>query len=287
MTEAEIRDIVERFTDKAWNGGDLDLIDELFATDYVGHDAPRPEPVHGPEGMKDFLRMYHHAFSDAHITLDDVLVAGDKVVTRWTGTGTHDGDLMGIPATGQADQVHRHPDLPAGRREDRRRVGQLGHLRPHATVGEDMSTLVVGATGFLGSQVCKELAAQGKPVAGMVRGWRRRQGRPPQGGRRRAGRGRPQEPGVAHPGVPGPYGGRLDRLGLDVPPGRRQHPVRRPRRAEGADRRGGGRRRGQVRLHLVLVEHDHGRAGHRGQARRSSSTSWPAGSTTRSCAAGS
>ena len=102
MTDAEIRDIVERFTDLAWNGGDLDLIDELFSTDYVGHDAPRPEPVHGPEGMKDFLRMYHHAMSDAHISLDDVLIDGDKVVTRWTGTGTHDGDLMGIPPTGMA-----------------------------------------------------------------------------------------------------------------------------------------------------------------------------------------
>jgi steroid delta-isomerase-like uncharacterized protein len=100
VTEAEIRDIVERFTDEAWNGGDLDVIDELFAPDYVGHDAPRPEPVQGPEGMKDFLRMYHHAFSDAVITLDDVIIAGDKVVTRWTGRGTHDGDLMGMPATG-------------------------------------------------------------------------------------------------------------------------------------------------------------------------------------------
>ena len=99
MTEQEIRDIVDRFTDKAWNGGNLDVIDELFSEDYVGHDAPNPEPVHGPEGMKNFLRMYHAAFSDARIVLDDVLVDGDKVVTRWTGTGTHDGDLMGIAPT--------------------------------------------------------------------------------------------------------------------------------------------------------------------------------------------
>ena len=91
---------MERFTTEAWNGGNLDVIDELFAPDYVGHDAPRPEPVRGREGMKDFLRMYHHAFSDAEITLDDVIVSGDRVVTRWTGRGTHDGDLMGIPPTG-------------------------------------------------------------------------------------------------------------------------------------------------------------------------------------------
>jgi steroid delta-isomerase-like uncharacterized protein len=100
MTEEEVSTLVNRFTDEAWNGGNLDLIDELFAADYVGHDAPRPDPVQGPEGMKDFLRMYHHAFSDAHITLDDVIVKDDKVVTRWTGRGTHDGDLMGIPPTG-------------------------------------------------------------------------------------------------------------------------------------------------------------------------------------------
>jgi len=102
MSDEQIRDLVTRFTDEAWNGGDLDLIDELFAADYVGHDAPRPDPVRGPEGMKDFLRMYHHAFSDAHITLDDVIIADDKVVTRWTGRGTQDGDLMGIPPTGKA-----------------------------------------------------------------------------------------------------------------------------------------------------------------------------------------
>jgi steroid delta-isomerase-like uncharacterized protein len=102
MTEEEVGTLVNRFTDEAWNGGNLDLIDELFAADYVGHDAPRPDPVRGPEGMKDFLRMYHHAFSDAHITLDDVIIKDDKVVTRWTGRGTHNGDLMGIPPTGKA-----------------------------------------------------------------------------------------------------------------------------------------------------------------------------------------
>ena len=101
MTDEEVRNIVDRFTDEAWNGGNLDLVDELFAEDYVGHDAPRPEPVHGPEGMKEFLRTYQAAMSDANITLDDVIIRDDKVVTRWTGRGTHDGPMMGIPPTGK------------------------------------------------------------------------------------------------------------------------------------------------------------------------------------------
>src|SRR4051794_37474846 len=48
-------------------------------------------------------------------------------------------------------------------------MGQLGHLRPDATAREDMSTLVVGATGYLGGKISRELVAHGKPVAGMVR----------------------------------------------------------------------------------------------------------------------
>ena len=101
LTDDEIRDIVERFTNEAWNGGNLDLVDELFSEDYVGHDAPRPEPVRGPEGMKDFLRAYQAAMSDANITLDDVIIRDDKVVTRWTGRGTNDGPFMGMPPTGE------------------------------------------------------------------------------------------------------------------------------------------------------------------------------------------
>ena len=102
MSDQDIAELAVRFTDQAWNGGDLSVVDEVFSTDYIGHDAPRPEPVHGPEGMKDFLRMYHTAFPDAHIALEDIIVAGDKVVTRWSATGTHDGVLMGIPPTGKS-----------------------------------------------------------------------------------------------------------------------------------------------------------------------------------------
>src|ERR1051325_7084544 len=61
MTKDEMLGIVDRFTKESWNGGNLDLLEEFFAPDYIGHDAPRPEPVHGPVGMREFLRTYQQA----------------------------------------------------------------------------------------------------------------------------------------------------------------------------------------------------------------------------------
>src|SRR4028118_1849687 len=56
--------------------------------------------VRGPEGCKEYVAAYRSAFSDLHLEIEDQIAEGDKVVTRWTGTGTHDGELAGIPPTG-------------------------------------------------------------------------------------------------------------------------------------------------------------------------------------------
>ena len=59
-----------------------------------------PEDIHGPEGFKEYVGAYRSAFSDLHAEIEDQIAEGDKVVTRWTGTGTHDGELASIPPTG-------------------------------------------------------------------------------------------------------------------------------------------------------------------------------------------
>jgi steroid delta-isomerase-like uncharacterized protein len=102
MTEDEMTTIVKRFTNESWNQENLDLLPEFFAEEYVGHDVPNPQPVLGPEGMRAFLHTFHLGLKNAHIELDDVIVTDDKVVTRWTGTGTHAGEVLGVPATGKA-----------------------------------------------------------------------------------------------------------------------------------------------------------------------------------------
>src|SRR5437764_1381191 len=62
-------------------------------------DLHRPPP--GIEGIRNLFATLHNAFPDAHVTLDDVLAEGDKVVVRSTLSGTHQGTFMGIPATGR------------------------------------------------------------------------------------------------------------------------------------------------------------------------------------------
>ena len=100
MQPEENTAVIRRFLKDLFEGGNLDLVEELFATDYVLHDPVLPDEVRGPEGMKQYVSMYRAAYPDTHFTIEDQIAEGDEVVTRWTGEGTHEGELMGIPPTG-------------------------------------------------------------------------------------------------------------------------------------------------------------------------------------------
>jgi steroid delta-isomerase-like uncharacterized protein len=96
----ENKAVIRRFLKDFFEGGNLDLADELFDPDYVLHDPAVPEEVRGPEGIKQYVSMYCSAYPDTHFTVEDQIAEGDRVVTRWTGQGTHQGELMGISPTG-------------------------------------------------------------------------------------------------------------------------------------------------------------------------------------------
>lgn len=95
------KEIVRRLVDEVWGNRNLGIVDELIAQDYVGHDTTQPEPIQGREGFKSFVGMYQAAFQDATVTIDDQIAEADRVVSRWTGRGTHTGELMGIAPTGK------------------------------------------------------------------------------------------------------------------------------------------------------------------------------------------
>jgi steroid delta-isomerase-like uncharacterized protein len=97
----ENKTVVRRFLEEIFTAGNLELVDELFAPDYVLHDPVVPDEVSGPEGMKRYVSMYRAAYPDTHFTIEDQIAEGDEVVTRWIGQGTHEGELMGIPPTGK------------------------------------------------------------------------------------------------------------------------------------------------------------------------------------------
>jgi steroid delta-isomerase-like uncharacterized protein len=96
----ENKAVVRRFLKEIFSEGNLELVDEIFASDYVLHDPVVGEEMRGPEGMKQYVSMYLSAYPDTHFTIEDQISEGDEVVTRWTGQGTHEGELMGIPPTG-------------------------------------------------------------------------------------------------------------------------------------------------------------------------------------------
>ena len=99
MSEAN-KTIARRMSEEVWNQGNLDAADELCAPDIVVHGAASGLPP-GREGLKQFIGMYRAAFPDLKVTADFTIAEGDKVVQHWTSSGTHKGDLMGMPATGK------------------------------------------------------------------------------------------------------------------------------------------------------------------------------------------
>jgi steroid delta-isomerase-like uncharacterized protein len=92
-----------RYWEEVANKGNLDLIEEICAPDYVCHEVD--QDIRGPEGVRQFISMLRAAFPDLHVTVEDVIAEGEKIVQRWTGRGTHQGELMGIPPTGNRVSV--------------------------------------------------------------------------------------------------------------------------------------------------------------------------------------
>jgi steroid delta-isomerase-like uncharacterized protein len=96
--------LARRFVDEVWTKGNIGVADELVAPSYVRHD-PIAGDLEGIEALKAHVREYRGAFPDLRFVIDDLVVAGDKVVTRWTVSGTHKGPLMGIAPTGKTFAV--------------------------------------------------------------------------------------------------------------------------------------------------------------------------------------
>lgn len=97
--------LYRRLIEEAFNENNFDIIDELVDDDVVFHDAGQSDPVRGQAQLKEFFEMYRKAFPDAHIEIEELLSEDDLVVARWTGTGTHEGALMGVEPTGADVEV--------------------------------------------------------------------------------------------------------------------------------------------------------------------------------------
>jgi steroid delta-isomerase-like uncharacterized protein len=99
MSLEQKKAVVRRCWQECFNKRNLAIVDEFVATDYVWH-GPSQE-VSGPEGIKQLITVFLTAFPDLQMTFEDQVGEGDKIASRWTMRGTHQGDLFGIPPTGK------------------------------------------------------------------------------------------------------------------------------------------------------------------------------------------
>jgi steroid delta-isomerase-like uncharacterized protein len=134
----ENRAVIRRAYEELWNERNVAVVDELVAEDFLNHAAP-PDRRRGRQGLKDVVRMFEHAFPDFRYEVEDVVSEGEKVAVRDTFRGTHQGDFMGIPATGnrvtmQAIHIYRFSEGKLAEhwvaRDDLGMMRQLGAIPP-------------------------------------------------------------------------------------------------------------------------------------------------------------
>ena len=95
---------IRRFVDEVFNGRKFDALDELYQPDAYDHNM-LPGLPQGPAGRRAMLGIYLAAFPDMRLSAEDIVAEEDRVALRWRIQGTHQGELMGIPATGKAVDI--------------------------------------------------------------------------------------------------------------------------------------------------------------------------------------
>ena len=101
MSTEENKQLVLRWKDEIWNKRNVNIVDELYAPDYIGHMAGTPGPIRGREALKHLLAVYFAAFDDIHLTSEFLIAEGNLVAVYDTVRLKHTGAFQGIPSTGK------------------------------------------------------------------------------------------------------------------------------------------------------------------------------------------
>ena len=107
MSPVQKKTLVSRIADEIWNQGNLAVIDEVMSPEARYHGPHMPRGTGSREDWRRAIAMYRAAFPDSQVTFEEPFEGGDKVVGRWSATGTHQGDLPGVPATGKRIAIRR------------------------------------------------------------------------------------------------------------------------------------------------------------------------------------
>lgn len=103
MSVQENIQLLTRWFQEVWNEGKTQTVHELLSPDAIAiGQAGAGRALHGPEEFVPFVEGIRAAFPDIRVEVEDTFGADDKVVLRWSGTMTHQGDALGIPASGKS-----------------------------------------------------------------------------------------------------------------------------------------------------------------------------------------
>lgn len=91
---------VRRFFAEGVTQGRLDVVDELVSPDFIWH-GPGGRVITGAAGLKELVGTYRRAFPNLTVAIEEQVAEGDRVATRFTASGTHDGELDGVAPTGR------------------------------------------------------------------------------------------------------------------------------------------------------------------------------------------
>jgi len=100
MSEGQNKKVFERVIEEAYNKGNVDVLNEVFAPNFVEHQAGIVPPT--MEGVKHSIAFLRGAFPDMKLTIEEIIASGDKTWARITGRGTHQGPFMGFAPTGKS-----------------------------------------------------------------------------------------------------------------------------------------------------------------------------------------
>src|SRR5215469_10940500 len=92
--------VIRQYLEEAWNQKNLGILDQLTGSNYARYISGQASPL-DREGQKQRIASFHQALPDVHLTLEDLIAEGDRVVFRITLRGTHQSALMGVPPTGK------------------------------------------------------------------------------------------------------------------------------------------------------------------------------------------
>ena len=103
-TEEENKASFRRYLEEAWNQSNLEVVDEIFDR-YISHQPDGSVHERGPEDVKRFVGEFRSAFPDLHLIIEEQLAEGDKVVSRGTIRGTHQGEFRSMAPTGEEMEI--------------------------------------------------------------------------------------------------------------------------------------------------------------------------------------